>query len=368
MAEKQSELFPKSLHEVMFETLKDTEGFKKSMGVYLCSRGIPTIGYGTALIVQGSTWDVLDRLGDRLTNSGVQLDVDKFKEDLIALKNIAEARNKSKPAEAATLFHKHTFSFTVDEDQAKKLMEIGLEKGILPTLKRSLDGELKLGKKVKQTGVKGTYDKLVAGPENQFAALADAAYNGPGLIHQELVGYIARAERQHAFYYIGYKMRAKNPQKLSQNPGWVTRSYKEAYMYGYTDGEKPTENEIKGLEQVYKDNKAEIDAYDKEHGKQLKNAIPGWQPFSELIKTAKQGKIIKWAPPAKHKNGIKTPGISPEQISIMREYLLPQSLPQALGVSAYDQIMLRYSGAGSDAPMKNVNDPYRNILQRYGDD
>jgi ABC-type transporter lipoprotein component MlaA len=85
-----------------------------------------------------------------------------------------------------------------------------------------------------------------------------------------------------------------------------------------------------------------------------------------LIKAAKQGKVIRWAPPSKHNKGTKTPGVSSEQVSIMREYILPHSTPQSTGLSSYEQIARRYTGAGTDAPMKNVNDPYQSIRDRYG--
>lgn len=64
---------------------------------------------------------------------------------------------------------------------------------------------------------------------------------------------------------------------------------------------------------------------------------------------------------------VQEPGISQEQASIMMEFLLPESLPQKLGCSAYEQIMLRYQGAGCDAPLKNVHATYSEIRRRYGD-
>lgn len=369
-------LFPKSLHEVTFNYIIGGEGFDGE--VYLDSVAVPTIGYGTALIVHGIKWDVLDNppLKDRLLASGVKLDAVKFTEDIKTLIKIAEAHNNKQKAkktknvakaaqclaEIKKLFHEHTFSFAVDENQAKKLWKIGMDRDILPQLKIRLDSDGTQKKKKK--GKKGTYEKL-QGSGNEFVALADATYNAPGLISQELVGYIVQNERQKAFYYIGYKIRAHL--NLKKNPGYITRSQNEASKFGYANGDQPTDTEIKELEQVYIEHKSEIDAYDKEQGPKLKKNLPGWQPFPELIKAAKQGKVIRWAPPAKHKKGTKKTGISPEQLSAMREYLLPQSLPQSTGLSSYEQIMKRYTGAGSDAPIKNINDPYQDIRDRYGD-
>jgi len=80
----------------------------------------------------------------------------------------------------------------------------------------------------------------------------------------------------------------------------------------------------------------------------------------------------QWPPPKPAKKiprsrSIKEPGISPEQVSIMREYLLPESQPQQLGISSYEQVMMRYMGAGCDSPLKNVCDPHSDLRRRYGD-
>ncbi len=203
-------LFPKSLHDIVFNTIVGGEGFKRS--VYVDSVGVPTIGYGTALVINGHKgWQVLDEpaLEKRLLDAGVKVDSVRFEQDVKTLEAIARALNdKSKTinerqAHAKRLFRSHTFSFSVTEEQAKKLWLIGMEKGTLPYLKRSLNNEGT--EKRKRAGKKGTYEKL-QGSSREFAALADAAYNAPGLISQELVGYIVRNERQKAFYYIGYKM------------------------------------------------------------------------------------------------------------------------------------------------------------------
>jgi hypothetical protein len=58
--------------------------------------------------------------------------------------------------------------------------------------------------------------------------------------------------------------------------------------------------------------------------------------------------------------------VSAEQIALMAELLLPGARSQPLGISAYEKIMMMYSGGGSDAPLKHVNDPFENIRRRYG--
>lgn len=75
-------------------------------------------------------------------------------------------------------------------------------------------------------------------------------------------------------------------------------------------------------------------------------------------------KTQKKIPPSQ---GNREPGISPEQASLMKEYFLPQARPQQLGCSAYDQLMMRYSGAGCSSPLKNVCAPNRDLSCRYGD-
>jgi hypothetical protein len=361
-------LFPKSLHEIVFKTIVGAEGFEGS--VYVDSVGVPTIGYGTALVINGHEgWQVLTKLYDRLVEAGVKLDSVRFERDHDTLEAIAKALNdKSKTknerqAKAKRLFRGHTFSFSVTEELAKKLWLTGMEKDILPYLKAPLNNEGT--EKKKRAGKKGTYEKL-QGSSREFAALADAAYNAPGLISQELVGYIVRNERQKAFYYIGYKMRAHL--NYSKNPGYVARSYKEAYQYGYTDADKPTEEEIRAMEQIYNEHKNEIDAYDKKWKARLKKEIPAWTPFADLIKSAQAGKVIEWAPGSQHKKGTKQPGVSPEQLSLMMQFYLAHAGLTQPGCSAYEQIMTRYTGAGSDFPSRNICDPYRDIRRRYGDE
>jgi hypothetical protein len=163
---------------------------------------------------------------------------------------------------------------------------------------------------------------------------------------------------------MAYKMRSG--ENLDKYKGYVTRSYKEAYMYGYAAGDKPSEAEIRALEEVYANNKQGIDGYDKKWGEKLKKEVNGWMPFAELIRLAKQGKIVAWAPPTPKQKGTSMPGVSAEQIALMAEFCIPGARPQPLGVSAYEQIMMIYSGGGSDAPLKNVSDPFQSVRRRYG--
>ncbi len=166
-----------------------------------------------------------------------------------------------------------------------------------------------------------------------------------------------------AFYHMAYKMRSS--ENLDKYSGYVTRSYNEAYMYGYYSGDKPTEAEIRALEEVYAKNKQGIDDYDKKWGAKLKKEVKGWVPFAELIKLAKQGKVVTWVPPRTDQKGTSTPGVSAEQIAMMAEFIIPGARAQPLGVSAYEKIMMIYSGGGSDAPLKNVCDPYKMIKRRF---
>jgi hypothetical protein len=264
-------------------------------------------------------------------------------------------------AEAKRLVREREFNLTVDGTQARKLYDIGMEDA-LGKVKRRLDNPGK--KKRRKKGKPGTHAKLKG--RHDLIALADAAYNGEGLLQDELVGYVVEGERQKAFYYIAYKMRSGDKDKLEANKGWVTRSYKEAYMYGFCDGGKPTEAEIKALEEIYEKNKASIDTYDEKWGKQLKRDIPGWVPFAELIKRAREGKIAGWARPSLDTGRARAPGISKEQLAVMKDVYLPGARLQLPGVSAYEKIMMMYEGGGSDAPLKHVCDPYEIVRRRYG--
>lgn len=79
-----------------------------------------------------------------------------------------------------------------------------------------------------------------------------------------------------------------------------------------------------------------------------------------------------WQPPKSNNDippsrSVKEPGISPEQLSLLREYLLAQSLSQPIGCTAFEQVFGRFMGAGSDGPWKNPCDPYGDMERRYGD-
>lgn len=91
-------------------------------------------------------------------------------------------------------------------------------------------------------------------------------------------------------------------------------------------------------------------------------------------RTSKASLLLKkrWHPSKSSKNippsrSVQEPGISPEQLSILREYLLSEALTQHVGMSAYEQIIMRYMGAGCDFPLKHLCDPYSEIVRRYGD-
>ena len=350
---------PASFYEVLFKFVRGSEGYRAE--VHDDGKGVPTIGCGTALLIKGKEgWTVLEKLDERLQEAGVQLDSNRYDEDYEKLMKIADALETGDRNNASKLIKDHQFSITVNKEQAKKLYDIGMDRDHLSIVRSKLDSE---GTKKKQKpGKAGTYEKLKGSRE--LIALADISYNGPVYLTDELIGYVVAGERQKAFCHMAYKMRSK--ENLDKYQGYVPRSYKEAYMYGYYAGDKPTQEEIKALEEIYAKDKETIDAYDKKWGEKLKNEVKGWLPFAELIKSARQGKVVAWAPPAPHEKGTSMHGVSAEQIALMTEFCIPGARPQPLGVSAYEQIMRIYSGGGSDAPLKNVCDPYPIIKRRYG--
>lgn len=347
---------PESFHDMLFKFVRGSEGFKPKVADD--KKGVPTIGFGTALVTKiKGKWDVLDRLAERLQAAGVELDSERYAADYHKLKTIADALTKDERAEASRLIESHNFSIEVNREQARKLYDIGMERDHLSIVKNKLDSFDRRRKKKDRT-----YEQLAGSRE--LIALADISYSGPIRLTDELIGYVVAGERQKAFYHMAYKVRSG--EYLDKYKGYVTRSYNEAYMYGYAAGDKPTEAEIRAMEEIYQKNKEAIDAYDKKWGGKLKGDIPGWVPFAELIKSAKQGKIVAWAPPTPKQKGTSMPGVSAEQIALMAEFCMPGARPQPLGVSAYEQIMRIYSGGGSDAPLKNVCDPFQSIKRRYG--
>ncbi|MBT1071112.1 hypothetical protein KJB30_04920 [Geobacter chapellei] len=89
------------------------------------------------------------RLENRLKEAGIQLDAAKFQSDYNMLQKIADALNDKNIAKAKNIFHLHKFSFSVTEEQAKKLWEIGMDQDILPQHKTRLDSESTKKKKKK---------------------------------------------------------------------------------------------------------------------------------------------------------------------------------------------------------------------------
>jgi hypothetical protein len=223
---------PDSFYDLLFTFVGDREGF--SPVVYDDRKGIPTIGYGTALIIKGTEKrDVLTGLEDRLKEVGVQLDNSLYQKDQKKLSEIAEALDNGNKNKASDLIKNHHFSIKIDEPQAKKLYFIGMERDHLSIVKNKLDSSDRRRKKIPQT-----YEQLAG--TRELIALADICYSGPVRLTDELIGYVIARERQKAFFHIAYKIREK--EKLDKYSGYVTRSYNEAYMYGYAAGDKPSES------------------------------------------------------------------------------------------------------------------------------
>lgn len=347
---------PESFYEMLFKFVGDREGFSEV--VYDDGKGIPTIGFGTALVIKGTEKrDVLTGFEKRLREAGVQLDSSLYQADHKKLLEIAEALDAGNRTKASDLIKNHKFSIKLDKPQARKLYNIGMERDHLSIVKNKLDGADRRSKKKPRT-----YEQLAG--TRELIALADISYSGPKRLTDELIGYVVAGERQKVFYHMAYKMRSG--ENLDKYKGYVTRSYNEAYMYGYTAGLKPTEADVRAMEEIYKANKEEIDAYDRKWGGKLTRDIPGWVPFAELIRLARQGNVVAWTPPNPRSKGTVKPGVSAEQIALMTEHLIPGARPQPLGVSAYEKIMMMYSGGGSDAPLKHVHDPFETIRRRYG--
>jgi hypothetical protein len=347
---------PDSFYDILFTFVRGSEGFEPRVADD--KKGVPTIGFGTALVTKiKGEWNVLDRLDERLEKAGVQLDSSRYELDKSKLKDIAVALDQQKVEEAQKLIREHNFSIEVNREQARKFYDIGMERDHVSIVKNKLDrSDRRIKKKAR------TYEQLAG--TRELIALADISYSGPIRLTDELIGYVVAGERQKAFYHMAYKMRSG--ENLDKYKGYVTRSYNEAYMYGYAAGNKPSEAEIRALEEVYANNKQGIDDYDKKWGEKLKKEVKGWMPFAELIRLAKQGKVVAWAPPNPHNKGANRPGVSAEQIAMMTEFYIPGARPQQPGISAYEIAMLRYSGGGSDAPLNTVCDPYQMIKRRFG--
>ncbi|WP_298438829.1 hypothetical protein [Geobacter sp.] len=289
---------PKGMYDVLYGLIGACEAFKPE--IYDDRKGVPTIGYGTALLVKsGTKWQLRtgegrkaeDKLYRLFTDVG-KVDIARpiFQNDVEKLKKIATALNTSGQKKASELIAQYgdSFKLTVNEDQAEAIRQYTIEE-YMGHVQSALDSTKRKNKP--WPGQRETFNKLRASYD--LAALVSIAYNGPALLTDELVGYIVRGERQDAFVYIAYFMRAN---MLEGQKGYVTRSYMEGETFSWFDGETPTKEETDKLEKVYQENKEFIDEYDKEHRAKLKSEVRGYHPMSELISLARQGKIRRVVP------------------------------------------------------------------------
>lgn len=201
--------------------------------VYDDGLGIPTIGYGYALIVKNKDgdWEIRETLVADLgaQDVGYPLNRSGFDSgDVDVLVSIADALNKNQISLAQDLIGQYSFQIILDESQADALFQLSLSRA-----QTAVESQLKrhLGDK------RGA--EVFAALENtrEFVALTSLAYNLPALIGENLTKALYDGNRAEAWYEIRYD---SNKGSLDTNissviRGLAKRRYYESEIFGLYD-------------------------------------------------------------------------------------------------------------------------------------
>jgi GH24 family phage-related lysozyme (muramidase) len=187
---------------------------------------VPTIGYGYAMIVNGSSgWTIKPFLIGDLPQIGIALTAGQAS----TLRSIAAALNGGQPANAAALINTLAQSFpTVTMTQGRTLFDLegaralsAIESQFSANLRSSAAGLALF------TALSGTREML---------ALTSLAYNGPGTIGPQLTTALNTGRRADAWFEIRYE---SNPPPKPGQPnvqnGIAKRRYFESELFGLYD-------------------------------------------------------------------------------------------------------------------------------------
>ena len=119
---------------ILREFITGSEGFRSN--VYADSEGIPTIGYGYALLVKaGDEWNIKETLAGDLQfifGSGFSLSV----EDIDTLTLAVDALQDGNKATATNIIESHIFSFNISELSAQILFDFEVDRKEIAILDR----------------------------------------------------------------------------------------------------------------------------------------------------------------------------------------------------------------------------------------
>lgn len=242
--------------------------------VYDDGKGVPTVGFGQALIVKvGSKYEALSPETLSSLFSGIHAWTSA---EIEALKSAAGALN---PEGGVNHFkklseHSNYFGWTISEDQAQTVFE-------RDSVSRKSDLRKKLGN-YNNTNTK-IWDDLEGSYEG--VALYSLAYNGLGLFGGGLLGALRSSNRAAAWYEIRYNSQTKDEGQFN---GIAKRRYKESelfglYDHGLTEGQQ--QDEAKNIYRIFTKNRDHMLLYEKLYSANISGAnselstsgFPGFQ-------------------------------------------------------------------------------------------
>lgn len=218
----------------LLELVGSVEGFEPE--VYSDSMGVPTIGYGYALIVRGaSTWNARERSEiNRHLPEGLEISKDEYEvleeiaRDVLNNPSVKDEEKKEKAEEI--LFDKdgdNRISLNLTKEQAEQLFE---------NIAREY---INYGVRNKFEQVTGSHDFFnYLDYSKEMIALASIIYQGPIYVrgNDTLVNAIISGDRARAWFEIRYF--SNNLKNETNRRGWGHRKCKEAQIFGLYQDEK----------------------------------------------------------------------------------------------------------------------------------
>ena len=248
--------------EELFDLIRSVEqGRNFDQQVHNDGIGVPTLGYGYAMVVkgQGDQWARKDTLNSDLRDIGITLS----RAANAALDDIIDALNDG------------------DQDEAVELITNDLAPAV-PTISQA-DGRVLFNADSKraQADVKdrlnnnALYNSLV--DTREMLALVSLAYNGPGTIGPSLQAALKLPDsargRAEAWYQIRYQTNPapKAGQKDVRN-GIARRRYVESQVFGLYDAGTVTANSARAVYQMYTAHRDVILQYERDRSANIASA------------------------------------------------------------------------------------------------
>ncbi|MEC9340129.1 MAG: hypothetical protein VX663_01485 [Pseudomonadota bacterium] len=228
------------------DVLSRAEGFKNF--VYHDSSGVPTLGYGVALILQNAAgqWVVRSNLDPLLASIEIVLSSTQRE----ALEDAAQFLQNGNTAAAKALFPPpdadivanpdlNTMGFTITEPEGNVLFTAATKEAI-GNLWTALGGSL-FDTVALNTGTpyanraaaEAAFETGAIAGSAELIALASLAYNSPATIGPDLQAALTNGQRERAWFEIRY--RTNGSSDPNERNGTAKRRFDEAHLFSLYD-------------------------------------------------------------------------------------------------------------------------------------